>query len=279
MEELRIILEGERLEDKLLDFEINSTQALKQQPTHSVLLPGRNSKISFSESQIKFPKSGSLNQESQRAKALHFFANHELLALEIFANFYLKFLAPLPGKRKLKMHVLQTIKEEQRHLSLYIERMRQMGIDFGDYPLNDFFWRQFEKVKTIDTFFAAMSLTFESANLDFAFHYSNIFRSMGDTKSSEILDIVLKDELRHVKVGVNYLDEIRGGQTLWDFYSSKLPQNISPSRGKGQIYKKNLRSLAGLDDHFIEMQSKYKSDFQVLNRKTKKTNEETFHQL
>ncbi|MFZ8933751.1 MAG: DUF455 family protein [Bacteriovoracaceae bacterium] len=277
MEELRAILEGETLEDKLTCFEINPSKLLVPYPSHFVSSPGRNTKISFSESQIKFPKSGSLSQESQRAKALHFFANHELLAIEIFANFYLKFLSPLPGNRKLKLHVLQTIKEEQRHLSLYIDRIRQLGIDFGDYPLNDFFWRQFEQTKTVDEFFAAMSLTFEAANLDFAYLYSKIFRKYEDHKSADVLDIVLKDELRHVSVGVKYLNEKKGDVSLWDYYSSSLPPHISPSRGKGQEFRSELRALAGLDNHFIDMQCNYKSDFQVLNRKKNKLNEKILH--
>ncbi len=265
MNSLRTILEGVSLEDKLTPFDFND--CFESDLPTQVKCPGRNQKISFSDKQMKFPKPGSLKNKDQRAKAIHFFANHELLALEIFVHFYLKFLSPLEGERKLKLHVLQTIKEEQKHLKLYIDRMNELGIEFGDFPLNDFFWRQFKEIKTMNEFFSSMSLTFEVANLDFAFFYSELFKQYEDYKSSEIMDIVLKDELRHVNVGVKYLSSQKGEEDLWNFYKKNLPKHISPSRGKGLICQKGLRLQAGLNEDFTDKQIHYQSDFNVLNRR------------
>ena len=79
--------------------------------------------------------------------------------------------------------------------------MNEFGVEFGDYPLNDFFWRQLSDIDSFDDFFATMSLTFEAANLDFANFYQKVFSEIGDQKTANILKIVYEDELTHVKLG------------------------------------------------------------------------------
>ena len=61
--------------------------------------------------------------------------------------------------------------------------MNDFGVEFGDYPLNDFFWRQLSDIDLFDDFFATMSLTFEAANLDFAAFYQKVFTEVGDQKT------------------------------------------------------------------------------------------------
>ena len=59
----------------------------------SILLEGpkRDRHISFNnDKKINFPKSNQFKSEENRAKALHFFANHELLAIEIMCYATLK---------------------------------------------------------------------------------------------------------------------------------------------------------------------------------------------
>ena len=77
--------------------------------------------------------------------------------------------------------------------------------EFGQFPLNDFFWRQMPKLKTPAQYTAVMAMTFEAANLDFAQYYSKIFRSFGDHKTADILDIVLEDEISHVAFGAHWM--------------------------------------------------------------------------
>ena len=54
-------------------------------------------------------------------RLLHFFANHELLATELMALVLLKFPDAPAAFRK---GVLETLKDEQEHTRLYIERMK-----------------------------------------------------------------------------------------------------------------------------------------------------------
>ena len=72
---------------------------------------GRPNHLQFSEERLPFPRS--FAAEHSRAQALHFFANHELLAIELMALCLLKFPnAPIPFQKGL----VHTITEEQEHL-------------------------------------------------------------------------------------------------------------------------------------------------------------------
>ena len=232
------------------------------------LVPARSTQLEMSEKRQKFPKVGNFKNELVRGQALHFFANHELLAIEMMAAAIIKC-----GNQKTKEFkqvakgILHAIKEEQKHLRLYINRMNEFGVEFGDYPLNDFFWRQLSEINSFDDFFATMSLTFEAANLDFADFYQKIFSEIGDKKTANILKIVYEDELTHVKLGSFWLNKWKENKDLWSYYLDHLPEGITPARSKGIAYQESHRKKAGLSSDFIFNLTHYRDDFAITRRK------------
>src|SRR5450432_3882803 len=90
------VLFGEKFEDKLL-FDVNFVDT----PTMGALVtvpkfPGRPANLACV-GKADFPKVDHLDQDSARGRILHFFANHELLAMELMALMLLKFPdAPKP---------------------------------------------------------------------------------------------------------------------------------------------------------------------------------------
>jgi uncharacterized ferritin-like protein (DUF455 family) len=257
------ILLGETLEDKNLDipFEWNSWNEFELPK-----LPGRNARLAFSDKHFKFPKSSRLNENDQKAMALHSFANHELLAIEMMAAAILIYPHTSDEDIRFKKGILTTLKDEQKHLNLYIKRLNELGYEFGDFPLNDFFWRQMEKLKTAPQYTAMMALTFEAANLDFAQHYAKVFRSLGDTKTSEILDIVLADEITHVAFGSHWMKRWRADNKLWDYYLSCMPGPITPSRSKGIYFDPTLHAKAMNDEEFISSLIGFDDNFNITKR-------------
>lgn len=229
--------------------------------------PGRDSSISFSDEQIKFPKKNSLKIDSNRGLALHFFANHELLAIEMMAAALYCYPTKTEEDIKFKKGILSSLKDEQKHFKLYLSRMNELGITFGDFPLNDFFWRQMKHLKTPQEFFALMSLTFEMANLDFCLYYKDIFLDAEDEKTSQIMNIVYEDELTHVSLGRYWLDNWKPSGDLWNYYKSLLPEMITPARAKGMSFSTEARLRSGLDDSFINNLKNYRDDFEVTKRK------------
>src|SRR5579872_432591 len=103
--------------------------------------PGRPAELRFKaqgSGKADFPGVHRLEREEERGRLLHFFANHELLATELMALALLRFPdAPAAFRRGL----YQTLKDEQAHTRLYIERMRECGIHFGELAVSGYFWR------------------------------------------------------------------------------------------------------------------------------------------
>ena len=196
------ILLGDTLEDKFFSPTVEWTEWKPfELPAH----PGRSGRIKFSDEKLRFPKAPSLKEDKNKAVALHSFANHELLAIEMMAAAILVYPHHNEDDIRFKRGILTALKEEQKHLRLYIERLNEFGFEFGDFPLNDFFWEQMVKLKTPSQYAAVMALTFEAANLDFAQYYAKTFRQMGDEKTAAILDIVLEDEIGHVAFGSHWM--------------------------------------------------------------------------
>ena len=135
--------------------------------------------------------------------------------------------------KKLSRGIVSSISDEQKHLRMYVNRLKELGESIDKYPLNDFFWKQFDGLSCFDDFFSLMSLTFEAANLDFCLFYEKIFTDAGDFRSASIMREVFHDEIKHVKLGVYWLNKWRKNDSLWNYYISHLPENISPERSKG----------------------------------------------
>lgn len=257
------ILLGETLSDKLTQ---ESFEWDEWREFHLPKIPGRAGRLSFSDQQIKFPKSARLKEDDKKAIALHSFANHELLAIEMMAAALLIYPHETDEDLRFKKGIITALKDEQKHLGLYIGRLNELGYEFGDFPLNDFFWRQMEKLKTPSQYAAVMALTFEAANLDFAQYYEKIFRDFGDEKTADILKVVLDDELTHVAFGAHWLKRWREDKRLWDYYQESLPWPLTPARSRGIGFDPKIHSRAMGDEDFITELIHFDDDFKITKR-------------
>lgn len=265
----RLLLEGATLHDKLTTI-LPTAPMGTWAPYMLPRSPGRAGKLAFSEERVRFPKGAQLGSLKGRSIAIHSFANHELLAIEMMAAALLSYphSDTDPASVRMKRGLISTIRDEQKHLALYLHRLKDDGVEFGDYPLNDFFWRQMEKLPTPASFFALMSLTFESANLDFALLYEKAFRDLGDAKTADLLRVVYDDEVTHVAHGAHWLGQWRGEKTLWEYYREVLPFPLTPARAKGATYLPETRLAAGLEQDWVRQLGEYKDEFRVVNRRS-----------
>jgi len=204
---------------------------------------------------MAFPSSRVLGDPIARGHVLHFFANHELLAIELMALALLRFPDAPPAFRT---GLAQTIAEEQTHMRLYLMRMQELGVTFGDLPLSDFFWNHLHAMPSPLVFVTQMSLTFEQANLDFSLHYRDAVARHGDARTAAVLDRVYREEIGHVKHGLVWFNRWRhessaesSGESDWDAYRRLLPPPLTPRRARGVGYCAEARRAAGLSETFI----------------------------
>ncbi len=237
---------GDKLTDKLFHPEKINFQSFSAVSTPDS--PGRPVNLLFSKERLAFPKD--FTSPFSRGLALQFFANHELLAIELMALCLLRFPdAPINFQRGI-VHI---ISEEQEHLRLYLERSKQLGVEAGAVPVNSFFWNCLAKMHDPMDFVIGMGLTFEQANLDHCLYYGRLFEAVDDHDTAHIIKRVYRDEIRHVKHGLHWFRKWKPPEEA-DFFvhekSLKLP--LSPMRAKGLIFDVKGRKEIGFEDKYIQ---------------------------
>jgi len=214
--------------------------------------PGRPNELRFKphgSGKADFPGLHRLENERERGRLLHFFANHELLATELMALVLLRFPDAPAAFRK---GVLQTLRDEQEHTRLYIERMKDCGIEFGALPVSGYFWRCVSPMENPIDYVASLCLTFEQANLDFARHFSRGFATVGDAGTAKLLEKIYRDEIGHVAYGLKWFRRWKNpNESDWDAFCHALKFPLSPQRAKGFSVNVEARRAAGLDPQFI----------------------------
>lgn len=215
--------------------------------------PVRPPGMSFSKrsKEEKLPSFQELHCQDKRAVCLHRFAGHELLAVEIMAFTLLAFP---DAPKHFRKGLANTLAEEQGHVRLYMQRMEELGIRFGDLPLYRHFWKHTPHIKSPLHYISLMSLTFEMANLDFAPMYGKTFLHYGDEGSSKLMGIILKDEIVHVGFGWNWLKRFKGKEeTEWEAWEKTLSSTLlTPKRAKGFLVHEEHRLRAGIPEEWVE---------------------------
>lgn len=215
--------------------------------------PGRPHGLHLQEAGVRaaFPGTARLEDERKRGELLHFFANHELLATELMALVLLKF----PGAPdEFRAGILRTLREEQMHTKLYLKRMAECGVAFGELPVNGFFWKAVAPMPSPVDYVTRLSLTFEQANLDYSRGYAAVFAEAGDADTAAILDRIYHDEIGHVHYGLTWFRrwKERRDESDWKAFTSRLALPLSAARAKGAFaFNEEGRREAGLDEEFI----------------------------
>ncbi len=246
------VLFATSLEEKL---KFPREEIIDTQPGSTIKTPGqlprpRQLILRAEDQRVVAPRGSQLIDEKERGKLLHFFCNHELLATELMALVLLKFP---DAPASFRQGILETLKEEQIHTKLYIHRMKQCGVEFGELPLSDYFWKSVSSMEDLLDYVTRLSLTFEQANLDYSREYAHQFQKVGDTSTAAILDKIYRDEISHVGFGLKWFHRWKAsGKTDWEAYRERLVFPLSPSRAKGNQFNREGRREAGLGNAFID---------------------------
>jgi uncharacterized ferritin-like protein (DUF455 family) len=255
----RAILEGGELADKLRPPRRADGGPLSDaEPGPPLCLdrPVRCPGLAMGSGAAPLPRPGELKEPEARIRCLARFAHHELMAVELFAWALLRW-PELPGP--LREGLLAALADEQRHATLYLERLHAHAAKLPDHaPHSDYFWRQAPAIAAsphgVKAFLAAMGLTLEQANLDFALLYRDAFRVAGDEESAAALQQIFDEEIGHVALAAHWLRVLDGGERgLAPIYLEAVPFPLSPARAKARRFEAGARRRAGLDEEFIEL--------------------------
>jgi len=252
----RRILQSGDLDAKLAPAVGPTGEALSDDPAGPPLQidrAARDPEIEMRAGVGPLPRPGELVAREARANCLARFANHELMAVELFAWALLRW-PDLPPE--LRRGFVSVLAEEQLHCRLYLGRLRALGSTLSDHRLSDYFWKHAPAIAASPhgprAFLCAMGLTFEQANLDFTLIYRDAFRSAGDEASARICQRVHDDEIGHVRIAARWLRRlVPAGEGEIEAYRDAVPYPLAAARAKGRRFDAAARRRAGLSGEFI----------------------------
>ena len=244
------ILMSTSLSEKLQRVEEALTDDQPGEPVR-VPVPGRPANLQFAERRTApaMPKPAAFGDEGKRAVAHHIMANHELQALEVMAMVLLAFPDAEP---EFRMGLTTVMADEQRHTRMHAQRCEELGLQFGDLPVNCYIWTKSTEYRSVLEYICGLPLVFEGRNLDHTVEFETYFKSVGDRRSAAIMRAIHQDEIRHVAFGMMWLRRLKPpDQTDFEAWQQNLRWPIRPEKAIGEQFQTQARLKAGMSHEFI----------------------------
>jgi uncharacterized ferritin-like protein (DUF455 family) len=186
-----------------------------------------------------------------RAALVHAIAHIEFNAVNLALDAVYRF-RDLP--REYYGDWLRVAAEEAYHFALLRDHLRSIGYDYGDFTAHNGLWEMAQK--TAHDPLVRMALVprvLEARGLDVSPALIGKFRACGDARAVEILEIILRDEIGHVRVGnrwYRYLCERRGVDPVATF------RDLLGEYGSMRLrrpFHTQARAEAGFTQHELEL--------------------------
>lgn len=167
--------------------------------------PARESCFTVAQSDSEMTEFHDTMSEEARRERLHRHMNNETGALEIAAQC----LADFPDAPwELRMQLARQAFDESRHVRALYRRLRQLGGRKGEFPVGNFEWAVTNMCDTLVGRLAIQNRTFEAGQMDLLGGLRNIWRSLGDETTTEVLEHILADEINHVRFANQWIKKI-----------------------------------------------------------------------
>lgn len=143
-----------------------------------------------------------LGSAAGRIALVHAVAHIEFNAINLALDAALRF-AGMPDRYYADW--ISVAVDEARHFQLLRDRLQTLGSDYGDLPAHNGLWEMAEK--TADDPMVRMALVprvLEARGLDVTPGMIERLRAVGDSATVEALEVILREEVRHVEIGTRW---------------------------------------------------------------------------
>ena len=152
---------------------------------------------------------------------------------------------------------LQVAAEEAYHFTLVRARLRELGADYGDLPAHNGLWEH--ALKTDQDVLVRMALVprvLEARGLDVTPPMMARLREVGDEVTAEVLAIILRDEVGHVRIGSHwyrYCCELRGLEPEATF--RQLLREVLQAPVRGPFYTEGRLQAGFSHEELVQLKS------------------------
>jgi len=167
----------------------------------------------------RMPKRGRGQSLKGRIALLHALAHIEFVAIDLALDMAGRFGAEMGDG--FTGDFLSVAADEAMHFALLDRHLRSLGAYYGALPAHDGLWRSAHDTRhDVAARLAVVPMVLEARGLDVTPATIERMRMAGDPRAVSILERILDDEIRHVRIGANHfaaLCERRGDdhETAW----------------------------------------------------------------
>jgi uncharacterized ferritin-like protein (DUF455 family) len=242
---------------KIRSLESSVSNALRlESRTEIPIIPGRD--VSVLELTLHPEKKGLSSKEGQ-ARLVHDLASIELQAMELALRTLLEFPeAPLEFRQPLAELVLS----EGEHLRLCLHTIRELGFEWGDWPVHLGLW---QCVSTQDTLLDRLLIVhryLEGSGLDAGATLVNRLSGVPNNAVKDVVKTIMKEEVDHVQFGSHWYRKFcsfEGVDPDHDFkFRFERLKNILPRRLERIVPE--IRLKAGFSLFEIDVLQNHRSD-------------------
>lgn len=217
--------------------------------------PGRNVKVL--DPKLHPPKAG-LNTFAGQARLLHDLANIELQALELAVETcaLIRSAGAADGTplERLRYNTYQALIEElqdiaieeARHLKLCLDRIEQIGFQWGSFPVHTALWDQAPSGDDLLFRILVVHRHMEASGLDAGARILDKLNGAPRCQIRDVVKTIVDDEIGHVSFGSRWFRQIaaESGVDPFLYFKDQMPKILFQVRRTERL-SFDLRKLAG----------------------------------
>jgi uncharacterized ferritin-like protein (DUF455 family) len=190
--------------------------------------------------------------DAARATLLHAVQHIELNAIDLAWDMVARFTDhDLP--RAFYDDWVRVGDEEATHFSLLADRIGELGYAYGDFPAHDGLWEAAMSTReNLAARLAVVPMVLEARGLDVTPGMIDRFGKIGDEKSVNVLNLILRDEIGHVAIGSRWFHHYCEKNAL---DAEKTWQDLVQKFFKGLLkppFNDDARRVAGLPEEYYQ---------------------------
>lgn len=196
-----------------------------------------------------------LGSPQGRAALLHAISHIELNAIDLAADMIARFARHPLIARELQTDFIEdwsrVCAEEAKHFNLLSDRLKTVGVEYGDFPAHNGLWDAAYKTRhQIAARLAIAPMVLEARGLDVTPGMIKKLERVQDKESVAVLKVIYEDEIGHVKIGAKWFQRIAEleGEKPRPYFHKLVREHFA-----GQLkppFNVQARTLAGLTEDY-----------------------------
>ena len=168
--------------------------------------PARDACFKVVRRETEMAEHDGLGDEARR-EMVHRHMSNEITSLDIAAQCLVDFPDAPWG---LRMELARQCWDETRHVEALHRRLIEMGGYKGEFPISAFEWSITCAIDNLAGRLATQNRTFEAGAMDVVAGLIANIRAAGDTRTADVLDGILADEVQHVRFANRWIKKMVG---------------------------------------------------------------------